>query len=231
MKALALWAVVMVVTAGGGLLTRTYLPELDGTTRALLVVEVLFALALVAAPFLGSWRELGVTRPAAWRQPGLLVLPLVVAASPLVLGVRPVGSGLLLVLVVGYLLTGVTEELVWRGFALRLLAPLGTSRAVLLGAALFGAAHLANVFFRDSSGLVLAQAWGAFCFGVAYGALRCRTGTIVPLMALHALTDLAAAVGNVPKVPVLVAEDVVLLAFGLLLLVRAPSRVPVAVPA
>ncbi|HEU5038924.1 MAG TPA: CPBP family intramembrane glutamic endopeptidase [Nocardioides sp.] len=220
MKALGLWAAVMVVTAGGGLLTRTYLPDVDGTVRALLVVEVLFALALLAAPLLGSWRQLGVNRPAEWRHRALLVLPLVVAVSPLALGVRSVGADVLLVLVVGYALTGVVEELVWRGMALRLLAPLGTGRAVVAGAALFGAAHLANVFFRDSTGLVLAQAWGAFCFGLAYGAVRVRTGTIVPLMALHALTDLAAAVGNLPRIPVLVAEDVVLLAYGMALLAR-----------
>ncbi|WP_395658479.1 CPBP family intramembrane glutamic endopeptidase [Nocardioides sp.] len=223
-RGLCLWLAVMVVTAGGGLLTRTYLPGVDGTVRALLVVEVLFALALLAAPFVGSWRELGVNRRAEWRHTGLLVVPLVVAVSPLVLGFRSVGTDLLLVLVVGYVLTGVTEELVWRGFALRLLAPLGTTRAVVVGAALFGTAHLANVFFRDSTGLVLAQAWGAFCFGLAYGALRVRTDTIVPLMALHALTDLAAAVGNVPKIPVLVAEDVVLLAYGVALLTLRPRK-------
>ncbi|MCB8958346.1 MAG: TIGR03086 family protein [Nocardioides sp.] len=221
---LALWVAALAVTAGGGLLTRTYLPGVDGTTRALLVVEALFALALLAAPFVGTWRQLGVNRPAEWRHRGLLVVPLVVAASPLALGVRSVGTDLLLVLVVGYVLTGITEELVWRGFALRLLAPLGERRAVVLGAALFGTAHLANVFFRDSTGLVLAQAWGAFCFGLAYGALRVRTGTIVPLMALHALTDLAASVGALPKIPVLVAEDVVLLTYGVVLLALRPRK-------
>ena len=224
MKALGLWVAAMAVTAGGGLLTRAYLPGLDGTVRALLVVELLFAMALVAAPFVGSWRQLGVNRPAEWRHQRLLVLPLVVAVAPLALGFHPVGTDVLLVLVVGYALTGVVEELVWRGMALRLLEPLGIRAGVVAGAALFGAAHLANVFFRDSTGLVLAQVWGAFCFGLAYGALRVRTGTIVPLMALHALTDLAAAVGNLPKIPVLVAEDVVLLAYGIALLVRIRTQ-------
>ena len=217
-KGLSLWTAVLLVTAGGGLLSRACLPGVDGTIRALLVVEALFVLALILAPLVGTWRELGVNRPAEWRHQGLLALPLVVAVSPLALGVRSVGADLLLVLVVGYVLTGLTEELVWRGLALRLLGPLGQRRAVVLGAALFGTAHLANVFFRDSTGLVLAQAWGAFCFGLAYGALRFRTGTIVPLMALHALTDLAASIGSLPKIPMLVAEDVVLLAYGVALL-------------
>ncbi|WP_395692201.1 CPBP family intramembrane glutamic endopeptidase [Nocardioides sp.] len=223
-KALTLWLAVMVVTAGGGLLTRAYLPDVDGMVRALLVVEALFAIALLAWPFVGDVRQLGLTRPSQWRRPALFVLPLVVAVSPLALGVRPVGGGLLFLLVLGYAITGVTEELIWRGLAIRLLGPLGDRRAVVIAAALFGAAHLANVYFRDSTGLVLAQAWGAFCFGLAYGAVRVRTGTIVPLMALHALTDLAAAIGNVPRIPVLVAEDVVLLGYGVVLLALRPRE-------
>jgi hypothetical protein len=39
-------------------------------------------------------------------------------------------------------------------------------------------------------------------------------------MALHFVTDLAAAVGALPKIPMLVAEDVVLLTLGLVLLRR-----------
>lgn len=120
----------------------------------------------------------------------------------------------------GYLFTGIAEELLWRGIVQRTLAPLGTTRAVLLTSALFGAAHLANLVFRDHPGLVLAQAWGAFCFGVGYGAVRARIDTIVPLIGLHLVTDLAAAVGAMPKIPTLVAQDVVLLGFGLVLLRR-----------
>lgn len=43
-------------------------------------------------------------------------------------------------------------------------------------------------------------------------------------MALHALTDLAAAIGNVPRIPVLVAEDVVLLGYGVVLLALRPRE-------
>jgi membrane protease YdiL (CAAX protease family) len=100
------------------------------------------------------------------------------------------------------------------------LGPLGAGRAVLITAALFGLAHLGNLVYRDSAAMVLAQAWGAFCFGVGYGALRHRTGTLVPLMVLHFVTDLAAAIGAVPTIPTLVAQDVVLLGMGLWLIAR-----------
>jgi uncharacterized protein len=90
--------------------------------------------------------------------------------------------------------------------------------AVLLSSALFGAAHLTNVLFRGNPALVAAQAVGAFSFGVGYAALRVRTGTIWPLMVLHMLTDLLAAVGGLPRIPILVAQDVILLGYGLFLL-------------
>lgn len=225
-RAGGLWAATMAVIVGTGLLTATAMPTASGTVRALLALEVLFALSLVSARLFGTWRQLGVNRRPEWRNLSLLLVPLAAAVSPLVLGVRPIAGGELLMLVVGYTLTGITEELMWRGFALRLLIPVGQVRAVVIAAALFGAAHLGNVFYRDNVALVLAQAWGAFCFGLAYGALRHRIGTIVPLMVLHAVTDLAAAIGRMPKIPTLVAEDVVLLCLGVVLLARPRRAAP-----
>jgi hypothetical protein len=43
-------------------------------------------------------------------------------------------------------------------------------------------------------------------------------------MVLHMLTDLFAAVGALPKIPILVGQDVVLLVFGLLVLRRGSGR-------
>lgn len=204
--------------------------DLGGMVRAFIVCVLLTGIVLAVAPRFGSWRQLGVTAPREWRSPGLLVVPTLLALSPLVFGVAETGAGRLAFLVAGYALTGVLEELMWRGMVQRVLGPLGPGRAVLITAALFGAAHLGNVIYRDSVALVAAQAWGAFCFGVGYGALRARTGTIVPLMVLHAVTDLAAAVGAGPAIPLLVAQDVVLLGMGAWLL-RRPAPVAEPLPA
>ncbi|MEW1953325.1 CPBP family intramembrane glutamic endopeptidase [Terrabacter sp. NPDC080008] len=218
-RALALWAAVVALIAAGGLVTLVLLPDVGGTIRALLVTLVLFAAVLVARARWWSWKQVGVTRPDLRSHLPVLAVLSAVALSPLVGGVRMPADGLV-VLVTGYALTGFTEELLWRGMAQRVLAPLGPVRGVVVTAALFGASHLANVLFRESVALVVAQAWGAFCFGIAYGAVRNRLGSIVPLMVLHAVTDLAAAVGALPKIPVLVAEDVILLALGIVLLAR-----------
>jgi membrane protease YdiL (CAAX protease family) len=161
---------------------------------------------------------------ARWRHRELLVLPLALSCLPLAAGLRADGDGAALaVLVVGYLLTGFTEELVWRGTVLQLLGPVGDRRAVLVASLLFGSAHLANVLFRGSVSLVLAQAFGAFCFGVGYSAIRLRTQALVPLMVAHLLTDLLPHLSRLPAIPVFVAQDVVLLAVGLVLLRRSSS--------
>jgi membrane protease YdiL (CAAX protease family) len=67
------------------------------------------------------------------------------------------------------------EELTYRGLGISLLAPWGIGLAVVVSGVLFGAAH----------GLVVALPILAF-FGIANGALRVRTNSIYPPMALHA---------------------------------------------
>jgi membrane protease YdiL (CAAX protease family) len=67
------------------------------------------------------------------------------------------------------------EELTYRGLGISLLAPWGIPLAVVVSGVLFGAAH----------GLVVALPILAF-FGIVNGALRVRTNSIYPPMALHA---------------------------------------------
>ena len=167
---------------------------------------------------MGWWRQAGFTWPGQWRELHLLWLPAVLVAVPLAGGVKALDAGALAILVTGYALTGLTEEGYLRGVMLVVLDRLTPRRAAFISAALFGAAHLGNVLFRGHPGLVAAQAIGASCFGVGYAALRLRTGTLWPLVVLHMLTDLFAAVARIPVIPGLVVQDVVLLGYGLWLL-------------
>lgn len=95
---------------------------------------------------------------------------------------------------------------------------------------MFGTAHLTNVMFHPKVPLVAAQAVGAACFGVACGTLRLRTGTVWPLIGLHAATDLFARIGAWPAIPILGAQDIVLLGYGLWLLPTAPATTDVPAP-
>ncbi len=219
---LALDLVIVVVSA---VVIRAVAPEMSPLTAALIVTAVLAVVVTVLVWRISGFREAGFTGPRTWRNPHLLIAPTVLAFIPLLAGFRPVDA--LATLIVGYTLTGFMEEALWRGLVLRVLRPTGPLPAVLFGSLLFGASHLANVLFRDNVTLVAAQAVGAACFGVGYAAIALRIGTIWPLMVLHTLTDLFAAVGALPKIPILVGQDIVLLVVGLWLLrgKRAPTDV------
>lgn len=216
---LALDVVIVVLSAA---IIGMVAPGTAPSSAALIVTGVLTVVVTGLVWRLSGFREAGFTGPRSWRNLHLLVLPAVLAVIPLVAGFRPVDA--LGTLIVGYALTGFMEEALWRGLIPRVLRPTGPLAAVLFGSLLFGAAHLPNVLFRDSAILVVAQAIGAFCFGVGYAAIALRMGTIWPLMVLHALTDLCAAVGALPRIPILVGQDVVLLVVGLWLLRRDPPR-------
>src|SRR4051794_8327292 len=226
-EALALLVLVgqWLVVGLGALVAAFVLADADGITRSLVasVAVLIFSVVVARAVAVrdGGWRSVGLTHPREWRDTKLLVVPALITLVPLLGGVRSIEGGTVAVLVTGYVMTGFMEELLWRGAVQRILAPIGTAKAVWFGSALFGAAHLTNVLFRDSVGLVLAQAFGAFCFGVGYAALRWRTNTIWPLMVLHLATDLFAAIGGLPKIPVLVGQDVVLLVLGALMIRKA----------
>lgn len=204
---------IVVVSAA---VIRIAAPGMPPLTAALIVTAVLAVVVTGLVWRVSGFRAAGFTGPRRWRNLHLLILPTVLAFVPLLAGFRPVDA--LATLIVGYALTGFMEEALWRGLVLRVLRPTGPLPAVLVGSLLFGAAHLPNVLFRDSVALVAAQAVGAFCFGVGYAAIALWIGTIWPLMVLHGLTDLFAAVGALPKIPILVGQDVILLIAGLWLL-------------
>jgi membrane protease YdiL (CAAX protease family) len=225
--AVALTLAWLVVATALFLVIRAVAPGLDSFERAILPIAVVAVLVVALVARLGWWREIGINAPSDWRATGLLILPAVIVVAPLAGGVTVPDGGTLLLLVVGYVLTGVAEESFSRGVILRVLAPLGAVRSVVLMAALFGVMHLGNVVNRDSMAIVLAQSVGAFAFAVGYGALRLRTNTIVPLMALHFGHDLVLQLTNLPLIPVDVAQDVILLGYGIWILraIRREARV------
>lgn len=202
----------------GALILRALAPSLSPLVASLIVTAVV-AVGVVLFVAAGHWWwAVGLNRRRHWRRLPLLILPAVLAVVPLLGGLRSIAAGTVLVYVVGYALTALMEETWYRGAVLHVLAPVGPTAAVLTSAGLFGAAHLANVLFRPDVPLVVAQAVGALCFGVGYGALRLRTRTLWPLIVLHLATDLFARIGGWPTIPILVAQDVVLLCYGAYLL-------------
>ena len=172
---------------------------------------------------LGWWTLAGFTPPARWRDLRLYWLPVVLLAVPFVAGVRALPLDALGLLLVAYVATAVFEEGLWRGVMVGLLRPTGIWRAVLLSSLLFGLGHLGNSALRGVSPLIAAQGFGAGVQGVGFAALRLRTNTIWPLIAIHALHDLSLQLGMLPIPLVEVPIDAALLIYGIILLRRAPA--------
>ena len=79
-----------------------------------------------------------------------------------------------------------TEEVVFRGFILRELLPLGVARAVLLSSALHSLSHL---WYLDLGPSGLTMFGSAFLFFVWMGAVYAKTGNLVPTILMHGLNN------------------------------------------
>jgi hypothetical protein len=219
-------AVGVGVTAVGSLVVDLVAPDSDQLLRRLPVVLVLLGISLVAARRVG-WSQVAAGGFSTWRHVGWLAVPAVLALVPLAWGWSP-DPGTLLALTVGYLATGVYEELWFRGLALRSALPLGPGRAAAFTALVFGVTHLANALFGQNVAVTAAQAFGAALFGFGYAVLRLRTRAVWFLAATHAVSDLllhTTGLHGGALWAVMVCQDVVLLVAGLAAL-RSVRRVP-----
>ncbi|HNP70898.1 MAG TPA: CPBP family intramembrane metalloprotease [Kouleothrix sp.] len=179
----------LAIGLGSGLLLPWALPSIDvGAVRAL--GQIALALLAAALAVRIGWRSF---EPAGGqvRNAGLLALPVLFAALPLAAGLRIESWGSFAFLVFMELVVGFSEELVFRGFILRALLPGGTTRAVLVSAALFGLVHLANVVYGASLVVTLFQVVGVCAFGIGMAAIVLRTGALWPAMLIHALSNSA----------------------------------------
>lgn len=140
--------------------------------------------------WLGWWEDAGLVKTVS--NVYALAVPLILAFFPLIffgtVKMEPQRATLLLV---ALLLTGISEEAVYRGLFGRAFLPRGAWQAVLLPAMLFGAAHSVQSLF---GGMPLQenviQITHAFAVGVLYGAVRLRINNIWPLIIIHAIWDL-----------------------------------------
>jgi uncharacterized protein len=220
--ALALTGLTVAVTLAAALLLTWLAPEMDPLQQRFIAV---LALALLAC--LIVWRMNKALLTSGRLRPLLLAAPLLVIAAPFAAGIKDVGAGTGWLLVLGYLATGVYEELWFRGLVLDSLTLWTPVRAALLSSALFGATHLTNIAFGANPAITAAQVVGATCFGVGMAGLRLRGVALWPLVILHALADIALAIGDLNgpwRWILMIGGDTFLLIFGLLILRRTTSQ-------
>ena len=231
-------AQVVLVVAGAAALGWLFpaLPgySLTGWSQSLVLVLVCAVILLAVLAVFRWWSAAGFTKLGRWRRPSVYWLPALLVLAPFIGGIKPVPASALGILILGYVATAVFEEGLWRGVMVRILEPVGVWPAVFISSVLFGLAHLANSALRGLSFIIALQAFGAAVQGIGFAALRLRTNTIWPLIAIHFAHDLFLQMGNLP-IPLVEAPVATITAvYGIVVLHRyrkqaqsAPLATPV----
>ena len=164
----------------------------DGSLQMLLGLVAISAALLAAIRLLGIQKELGMTR---WLQNGralLWLLPMwVLSTGNLWGGVSVRYDAITSVMaVLSFLLVGVAEEIIFRGFLFNGMRKTGRlTVAIVVSAITFGMGHMVNLLTGHATAetlvqMIFAVAWG-FLFTFAY----LKGGSLLPCIAIHGLID------------------------------------------
>jgi hypothetical protein len=188
----------MVIVAIAWAVTGTDYETVGDTTSNVIqgiVVPVALGSVFVAAmtSYLGWWgpaihEDLRAPR-WLWAVPVLMFLP---GLASVLGGYGPADRAvsLLIVLALGTLLVGFSEEMLFRGTGLvGLRGGLGEAMSWFFSCLLFGLLHALNVFFGQSIGSTMQQIVLAFLAGSVFYIVRRVAGTLVLCMLLHAWID------------------------------------------
>ena len=164
----------------------------DGSLQMLLGLVAISAALLAVIRLLGIQKELGMTR---WLQNGralLWLLPMwVLSTGNLWGGVSVRYDAITSVMaVLSFLLVGVAEEIIFRGFLFNGMRKTGRlTVAIVVSAITFGMGHIVNLLTGHATmetlvQMIFAVAWG-FMFTFAY----LKGGSLLPCIAIHGLID------------------------------------------
>jgi uncharacterized protein len=185
-----LFLIILIVITSGIFHTAFRIEALFQIAIADLALSVI---GIILINRLGWWGNAGYRTGIRFVQVPLFILPIAIAMLSLAEGIRVttpiavIGFALLAVLI------GVAEETFFRGLILTTLLPKGTIPAIVISSFLFAAPHLLNAVggLWDLT-FTLVDTFAAFGVGVTFAALCLRTGSIWPVIGLHALFDFTA---------------------------------------
>lgn len=188
---LALW---LLLTSGiilpNGTRGSGFFPQAASETIQLAWLSA--ALLAMGVAWSGDRRRMGLLAPERLASLRLVWLPLVYACALFAVGLAlgPLAPGTMLILLMNMLLVGLSEELMFRSILFQgLLTHFRIWPAVLLTSLLFGATHTLNLFTTGDVNAAGMQAVTAFMQGLAYLAIRIRTGSVWPMAIVHGLWD------------------------------------------
>ena len=227
---LAIWTAITVI--GGAISAGFNGSPTDPLSQGVHTAFVAAIGFLLGISFICRWKDLGFNEPVSVRSLSVLWLPLVYIVFffcvMMLFGVP--GPGVTASILINTLLIGISEELMFRGILFKALrSRCSIWPTVLVSSLLFGFVHLLNGF---STGFVAAipQAIFTFCLGVVFIAIRIRTGSLYPVIVLHAAWDFcifmldASPGGQLWTVAELYALASVLPLYGLYLLRRSRAE-------
>ena len=182
-----LWIVIYVVVMGT---IRGHFG--DGSLQMLLGLVAVSSALLLVIRLLGIQKELGMTR---WLQNGkalLWLLPMWVLSTGNLWG----GAGLryepvnTVMAFLSFLLVGVAEEIVFRGFLFNGMKKTGSlTAAVIVSAVTFGMGHIVNLLTGQATGETLVQVIFAVSWGFLLTFAYLKGGSLLPCIAIHGLID------------------------------------------
>jgi hypothetical protein len=234
LSALGFLCIVVCVVLGIGAINEVFL--MGSLVQVAVVDSVLTLTGIFLVARLGWWEKAGYTTGIRWAEVPLFVLPGAVALLSLSGGIRVTAPATVLACAVLTLVVGFAEETYFRGLILSALLPTGVLRAALISAVLFAAPHLLNAIGGTwDPAFTVVDSIAAFGLGLTFAALRLRTGSLWPLVGIHALFDFTSlvALGGVEvhaqSVELLVSSVIVgmiFAAYGLFLLRKTVTGVP-----
>jgi membrane protease YdiL (CAAX protease family) len=174
------------------------LPEAALELVALLAIT---AIPLILIGWLGWWQDAGFVTTT--QHVPALAVPLAYGLILLAwFGTVALESSLVIRVLVGFFLTGLSEEALSRGLLLRALLPRGKWQAVLIPSVLFGLSHVTQFLFLGMPlGENLVQMANAALSGLLFAGVRLRVNNIWPLIVLHMLIDTFSSLAGVFGVP------------------------------
>ena len=164
----------------------------DGSLQMLLGLVAISAVMLSVIRLLGIEKELGMTR---WLRNGkalLWLLPMwVLSTGNLWGGVGLRYDGITTVMaVLSFLLVGVAEEIIFRGFLFNGMRRTGSlTVAVVVSAITFGMGHIVNLLTGHATMETLVQVLFAIAWGFLFTFAYLKSGSLLPCIAIHGLID------------------------------------------
>lgn len=164
----------------------------DGSLQMLLGLVAISAVLLAVIRLLGIEKELGMTR---WLQNGkklLWLLPMWVLSTGNLwggVGVR-YDAVTTVMAVLSFLLVGVAEEIIFRGFLFNGMRRTGSlTVAVVVSAITFGMGHIVNLLTGHATMETLVQVLFAVAWGFLFTFAYLKSGSLLPCIAIHGLID------------------------------------------